>query len=619
MRPRTPYPDRVTVHALFEAQAARTPDAVAVQGSDGTLTYAALDARANRLAHRLRALGVERETLVGISLERTTHMVVAMLAVMKAGGAYVPLDPAFPRDRLAYMAEDAAVRVIVTERALAGGFSGATLVLVDDDGAEHATDDAADVPLPVDPSRDADARSLAYVIYTSGSTGKPKGVQLEHRSVVNFLFAMHAEPGIGADDRLLAITTLSFDIAGLELLGPLTTGGTTVIASRADTLDGERLARMLQQERITIMQATPATWRLLLDSGWPGQPGLRMLCGGEKLPAELAARLRARGGELWNMYGPTETTIWSTVDRVTDPAQGIALGHPIANTDLFILEPSGAPAPVGVPGELCIGGDGLARGYRNRAELTAEKFVDVELPGVGTRRVYRTGDLVRRRADGRLEFLGRRDEQVKVRGFRIELGEIESVLAGCAGVQACVVVVREDTPGDKRLVGYVVVRPGETWSPDEARAVLRARLPEYMVPNILTTLDALPLTPNGKIDRRALPAPDTRPDPRAEAEAALADATMTPVQRRVARVWRETLQRDHVTLQANFFDSGGHSLLLVQLQSALQREFGVDFPLVELFQRPTIAAQAARFDDGEAGVDEALQRARARALRQASR
>jgi amino acid adenylation domain-containing protein len=602
------YPRGQTVHGLFEAQAARTPEATALRSEQVRLDYRTLNARANQVAHHLRTLGVGRESLVGVWMERSADMVVAMLGVMKAGGAYVPLDPAFPKDRIDYMMADAEVAVVLTQSHLAAtlGAGGPRAVCMDGDGAALAVQSEAD-PAPL-----SDAGNLAYVIYTSGSTGRPKGVMLEHRSVVNFLLSMHREPGITSADRFVSVTTLSFDIAGLEIHGPLTIGGTVVLASRATALDGVRLAALLESSDATLLQATPATWRLLLDSGWTGSQGLKMLCGGEGLPRDLADRLLATGGELWNMYGPTETTIWSTVWRVTDTRRAIPIGRPIANTQVYVLEPSGQPAPIGVAGELCIGGDGLARGYRGRDDLTAENFVAIGVPGGGTQRVYRTGDLVRFLADGRLEFVGRRDHQVKVRGFRIELGEIETVLATHPGLKDSVVHVREDTPGDQRLVGYVVPAGDWPFETDAARTTLRAKLPEYMIPNQFVVLDALPLTPNGKVDRKALPAPA---QPTASADDTQSEALMTPQQRQVAALWREVLRIDRIGLHANFFDIGGHSLLLVKLQAGLKREFGRDLPLVELFQRTTVAAQADCFA-AVVAQDGALERARARAARQ---
>ena len=601
-------PDAQTVHSLFETQVERTPDAVALRFEDTTLSYAELNARSNRLAHHLRSLGAGAESLVGVWMERSADMVVALLGVLKAGAAYVPLDPAFPKDRIHFMMTDAELAVVITQSKLAQtlGADGPRAVCLDGDPAALARH-SADNPPPL-----AEAGDLAYVIYTSGSTGRPKGVMLEHRSVLNFLRSMQREPGITAADRFVSVTTLSFDIAGLEIHGPLTVGGTVVLASRATALDGVRLAELLDRSEATLLQATPATWQLLLDGGWRGRPGLKMLCGGEALPRELAARLLGLPGELWNLYGPTETTIWSTLWRVTDSSRAIPIGRPIANTQVHVLEPSGLPAPIGVSGELYIGGAGLARGYRNRDDLSARMFVTLDLAGIGPTRLYRTGDVVRYLADGRLEFVGRRDQQVKVRGFRIELGEIETVLATHPGLKACVVHVREDTPGDQRLVAYGVTTPGVPFEADEARATLRQQLPEYMIPNLFVTLDALPLTPNGKVDRKALPAPQAAA-PSASEETS--EALMTPVQRQVARLWREVLRLERVGLHANFFDLGGHSLLLVKLQSALQREFGRELPLVELFQRTTVAAQAERCAAPVAS-DAVLKRAQARAARQ---
>ncbi len=607
-RTERPLEAPLTVHGLFEAQAARTPNAIAVKFEDQSLSYADLDRRASELAAYLASLQPGGDRLIGIWMERGIDMIVALLGVLKAGCAYVPLDPAFPRDRIAYMVEDAALQIVVTQQALAAALpaQGVRCVLIDSD---LPAVEPAQAPVRVSP------HDLAYVIYTSGSTGKPKGVQLEHRGVVNFLHSMHREPGIGPRDRLVSVTTLSFDIAGLEIYGPLTIGGTVIMASRAVALDGLRLAELLEHHEATILQATPATWRLLLDSDWAGRPGMKMLCGGEALPRDLATRLLETGGELWNLYGPTETTIWSTVTRVEDTRRPISIGRPLDNTTVYLLEPSGQLAPVGVPGELCIGGAGLARGYRNRPELTNEKFVMLPLPGGRSERVYRTGDLARWRRDGQLEFVGRRDHQVKVRGFRIELEEIEAVLATHAGVRQNVVAVREDTPGDQRLVAYVVPEAGARIENEQARATLRAKLPEYMVPGTYVVLEELPLTPNGKVDRRALPPPPAA----VEAVEQEDTAARTPAEQRVTAIWRDVLKLDRIGLHQNFFDVGGHSLLLVRVQTALKREFGQELQLFELFQSTTIASQAQRLAapaEKPAADSGALQRARARAARQ---
>jgi amino acid adenylation domain-containing protein len=599
------------IHELFEAQVAKEPAATAVLFDGTVLSYAELNKKANQLAHQLTKLGVARGSLVGVCMNRSQNMVVALLGVLKAGAAYVPLDPAFPKERLTFMIKDADLDVIVTEKALEEILvqGGQRLVPLDDMAHEFAQLEDAN------PIAAATANDLAYVIYTSGSTGFPKGVMLEHRSVVNFLKSMQREPGISASDRFVAVTTLSFDISGLEIFGPLSAGGTVIVASRETAIDGQALARLLDVSQATILQATPATWRLLIDAGWYGRPNLKMICGGEALPRDLAEKLVELGGELWNMYGPTETTIWSTIWKVSEQPKSISIGRPIANTQVYVLEPSGSPTPIGVAGELCIGGDGLARGYRNRPELTAEKFVSLNIPTLGEVRVYRTGDVVRFRDSGLLEFVGRRDHQAKVRGFRIELGEIETVLATMPGIKANVVHAREDVPGDQRLVAYVVSEGGETFDSDKARVILRKYLPEYMVPNVFVTLDGFPLTPNGKVDRKSLPAPISQTP---KGEESISDMVLTPVQRQVADIWKVVLSRERVGLHDNFFDLGGHSLLLVKLQSRLQSEFRCQIQLVELFQRTTIAAQAERFETTEVVSSEAaLARARARAEKQA--
>ena len=598
------------IQDLLEASARRTPDSIAVLCGQDSMTYRELDVRANQLANLLQRRGVKHGDLVGVCLDRTVDMPVALAAILKAGAAYVPLDPTHPAERLTYSLQDAEVAGVITLSRFAPQLTEARapLLALDELAAELAA-------LPtVAPPKSSQAQDIAYVIYTSGSTGRPKGVEVEHRNVVAFLEAMRREPGLDAGDVLLAVTTLSFDIAGLEMWLPLTVGARLVIASRTDVLDGQQLMDLMETHGVTVLQATPATWRLLLEAGWSGRATLKALCGGEALQRDLAQSLCERVGELWNVYGPTETTIWSTVHRVRDPYKPIPVGHPIANTQVYVLEPSGEPAPIGVVGELCIGGEGVARGYRRRPELTAEKFVTLPL-ATGPVRVYRTGDMARLRADGELEFLGRRDTQVKVRGYRIELGEIEAVLATHPGVKECVVVVREDTPGDQRLVGYVVPLASAGFDTEAARTTLRAKLPEYMVPNLFVTLEAMPQTPNGKVDRKALRPPQALAT--AAHEPAQDDALMTPAERRVAALWRELLGVSRVGLHDNFFDSGGHSLLLVKLHGALQREFSRDVALVELFQRTTIASQAERMSSNTTGSD-ALKRAQARAVKQAN-
>ncbi len=555
-----------SVQALFEAQVAKTPDRIAING----LTYRELDERANAIASRLQELGVGPDTLVGILMERSTDLVAALLGILKAGGAYVPLDPTYPVERLAYMLEDSAAPVLVTQTSLAGLIpTNAAILCVDNLGRASARPGRAEAR--------PGSENLAYVIYTSGSTGKPKGVQLPHRVVVNFLHTMRERPGLTPDDVLLAVTTLSFDIAGLELWLPLTTGARIELVTREVAADGRLLIDALVQSRATIMQATPATWRMLLEAGWKGDPKLKILCGGEAMSRDLAERLLPLCGSLWNMYGPTETTIWSTVEHVQDTRDAgasIPIGRPIANTTIHLLDSQMRPVPIGVAGELHIGGAGLARGYLNRPELTAERFITWN-----GQRLYKTGDAARYLPDGRVEYLNRLDNQVKLRGYRIELGEIEAALRKHPAIADAVV-----TAGSA-LNAYFISETKPIAS--ELREHLKKSLPEYMVPSFFMQLDAFPLTPNGKVDRRALPLPDRTRDehefvpPRDELET------------RLAKLWSEVLGVSRVGVTDNFFEVGGDSLLALRLFLKMETEFGRQLPLATLIQASTIEALAA--------------------------
>jgi amino acid adenylation domain-containing protein len=606
-------PPRPFVHELVAAQAERTPDATAVEFDGDRLTYRELDRRSNQVAAHLACSGVAPGVLVGVCVERSLAMVVALLGVLKSGGAYVPLDPSFPRDRLAFMLADSRAPVLVTQARLRDALPPTTARIVDLDADRPAIDrEAGD---PIDPAVQPD--DLAYVLYTSGSTGQPKGVTITHRNLVNFLLAMRREPGLTADDAVLAITTLSFDIAGLELYLPLIVGARVVIASRATASDGLALIDLIDQSGVTVMQATPATWRLLLEAGWQGRPGLTILCGGEALPRPLAQELLARGAAVWNLYGPTETTIWSTICRVRDEAGPVSIGRPIANTILYVLDAHRNPVPVGVPGELYIGGDGVARGYLNRPDLTDERFVPDPFRAEPGARIYKTGDRARYRPDGQVDYLGRLDHQVKVRGFRIELGEIEALLVQHPAVQRAAVIVREDVPGNPRLVAYVVPEPpaddagdGATASDDDPegrwrallpalREQLAAALPDYMTPAAYVRLEALPLTPNGKLNRQALPSPDpARPGDD--------DGFVPPrddTERRLAELWGMVLGVEAVGVTDDFFELGGQSLLAARLFALIQREFDQRLPLATLFQAPTIEhlARLLRRDAAPAG------------------
>ncbi len=571
---------RRPVHEEFAATVASRPEAVAVVGADGQLSYRELDEASDRLARRLRSLGARPGTLVAVALDRSTAMLVALLATWKAGAAYVPLDPAYPAERLTLMLEDSAAAVLLTTSDLSVGLpaSGAQLLCLDADTAAIAAQPVGSLGVPVTPD------DLAYVIYTSGSTGRPKGVMIEHAALGNFLASMALEPGCDADDTLLAVTTLSFDIAALELFLPIVTGARVVLATRPQAMDPAALTGLLADHQVTIMQATPATWQMLVDHGWPGRAGLRILCGGEALPAPLAAALLERCGQLWNMYGPTETTIWSLVARLASAEPPIPIGHPIAATELYVLDRHDALVPVGVAGELLIGGAGLARGYHQRPELTAERFV--RLPVAGGRRLYRTGDLVRWRPDGRLEFLGRIDHQVKIRGFRIELGEVEAALRAHPEVSEAVVVVSAVGDGEPRLVGYVVpaVGSGGAADPGELRRSVADRLPGHMVPAAVVRLAAFPRTPNGKLDRKALPAPTADDSGRSEALVAPRDE----LERQLLAIWRQVLGIEAIGVTDNFFDLGVSSLTAARLFARVDRDFPGRLPLAPVFQAPTV-------------------------------
>jgi len=555
----------VPVTRLIEEQTARTPDAPAIVFGERTLTYRELDDQANAFARTLQERGAGPGTLIGIYTDRGPEMVVAVLGVLKSGAAYLPLDPSYPADRIAFMIEDSGAELVVRN----------TLAL---EGGHPARPGGRD-------ARPPHPHDVAYVIYTSGSTGKPKGVQIPHAGALNFLLAMQREPGLTAEDTVCAITTLSFDISVLELLLPLITGAKAVIAERAVAADGKRLARFIADSGSTLVQATPASWRMLLDAGWQGDPKLKLLCGGEPLPRDLADALLDRCGELWNVYGPTETTVWSVLDRVTRDGP-ITIGRPIQNMHMYVADASMQLVPDGVPGELLIGGIGLGHAYVNRPAMTAERFIPHPFSAAPGARVYRTGDIARWRRDGRLEILGRSDNQIKLRGFRIELGEIEGALREHAGVRHVVVLCREDRPGDKRLVAYAVPESPSV-SIADLRAHLRAMLPEYMVPSAFVLMEKFPISPNGKVDRRALPAPEL-----SDLDVATSAPPRTPEEQQLAGIWSEVLGVGQIGIHDDFFALGGHSLLATQLIARVSRELGADIPLRRLFEAPTIAGFA---------------------------
>lgn len=619
------YSSTLCLHHLFEQQVERTPDAMAVMCDGEDVSYQELNQRANQVAHYLKKLGVAPEALVGILLDRSVDMLVALLGVLKAGGAYVPLDPVFPQERLRLMMEDSKASVLITQDHLLDRVSfvsqeaNGSSVVSDRPKIVTISDRVLVGELIDNPKAGVDSTNLAYVIYTSGSTGKPKGVMIAHQGLVNFINAMEREPGLGAGERFLAVTSLSFDIAALELFLPLVVGAQLVIANRETASDGTKLIKLLKQSKATVMQGTPATWRLLLQAGWKPPHGFRVFCGGEALQKVLADQLLKNEVQLWNLYGPTETTIWSAVHRVLPGEKDVPIGHPIANTQLYVLDRHLQPVPIGVPGELFIGGNGLARGYVNQSALTDQKFLPNPFRTGSTSKIYKTGDLVKYRSDGTLEFLGRLDHQVKIRGYRIELEEIETALNKHPAVQQCLVIVAEreqdnnkkSIPNlefkDHQLVAYLVVEglsleqgPAEDSKTDSSlfdsyisklREFLQESLPDYMVPSHFVFLEAFPLTPNGKVDRQKLPKPVREGNIRSRF-----CPPVTPLEHRLAEIWKNALGLQQVGIRDDFFELGGHSLLANQVITRMQAELGINISLTTFFERPTIAYLAKHIE-----------------------
>lgn len=564
------YPRHKTMPDLIAEQARRTPERPALTAGAENLRYRELAARIDALAAHLSAQGFGPGTRIGIYLPRSADLAIAPLAVMRAGLTYVPLDPTYPAARIAQIVEQAELgAVIAASHDVPPALSHLPIVPPSAPGPASGF-----TPPTVDPA------SAAYVIFTSGSTGVPKGVAVPHRALTNFMVAMQREPGISAEDTLVAVTTLCFDIAALELFLPLVAGARVVIASVDETQDGWRLQEQLRASRATMLQATPSTWRLLIATGWRGEPQVRMLCGGEALTPELARALLARGPELWNMYGPTETTIWSAVARISSCQEGIPIGAPIANTQFYVVTATGELAPPGAAGELWIGGDGVALGYWNRPSQTADRFVSDPFRNVPGALVYRTGDLVQARLDGGLHFLGRADRQVKIRGYRIELGDVEAAILRHGMAREAVVVAAND--GDSLLAYLVPVVARETW-PSMLTSLsqnLAQALPAYLRPSALIPLEALPLLPNGKLDRAALPLP-TAEGASAESPARrFADET----EAKLYEIWSRVLGVPRIESSADFFDLGGHSLLAARMLAQVEVALGCRLSLAELLQ-----------------------------------
>jgi amino acid adenylation domain-containing protein len=588
-----PVLPHASVPEWVEHQVRLAPDAAAVSFEEASLTYKELNGHANQLARRLIQLGIGPGKIVALCLDRSLDLVVVLLGILKSGGAYLPIDPTLPKERQALMLKDAQPSLVLTQQGLLDSLPALSLPIFNLDVERAGL--AAENPDDLDARVGAD--DLAYVMYTSGSTGTPKGVEIAHRPLVNFLASMKERPGLTDRDVLVAITTYSFDIAGLEIFLPLVTGARVILVSTDDAADGFRLIHHITANDATVLQGTPATWRMLLDAKWAGSPCLKMLCGGEALPRDLANQLLAKGGELWNMYGPTETTIWSSAARVLPDDAPIHIGQPIANTQLYVLDPHLQPVPMGVNGELHIGGVGLARGYRNRAELTAERFIPDPFSDEPVARLYKTGDVARMRTKGQIEILGRLDHQVKIRGFRIELGEIEACISEHPQVREVVVVGREDVPGRKQLIAYVVPRngapvagasPGMGPLIPELRGFLEPKLPDYMIPAFFEELSALPRTPNGKINRRALPTPHTQSTLPNRPYVAPRD----PLEVKLTEIWGQVLGRDRVGIEDNIFEIGGDSLLIFRI-AVRAKEAGLPITVRHFFQHRTIAGVVA--------------------------
>jgi amino acid adenylation domain-containing protein len=568
--------EKTTVVQQFERQVTRSPTRTAVSYEEQSISYSQLNVRANQLARQLCDIGAGPGIVVGICLDRSIELIVALLAVLKSGAAYLPLDPEFPAERLAFMLGDSGARILLASEVRAIELELPADIRCLDPAAlseELSLRDGANLEWV------GDGNDPVYVIYTSGSTGRPKGVVIPHRALLNLLNSMRQRPGLTEKDVLAAVTTVSFDISGLEIYLPLVVGGRVELISRETASDGFALADRLASSESTLMQATAATWRLLLEESWQPQPGFRAFCGGEALPRDVADALLARVSELWNLYGPTETTIWSTVDKVDPSPAPITIGTPIVNTQVYLLNEHGEPVSIGMPGEIWIGGAGVAAGYHDQPQLTAERFVKDRFSTEPNGRLYRTGDLARWGRDGRIHHLGRLDQQVKVRGFRIELEEFEAALASYPGMrQVCVTTAGSDA--DVTLVAYYV-QDGSAPTTSELRRFLRSRLPDYMLPSLFVTIDAVPLTPNGKVDRRKLPDP-FRSGTRAHAgNEPLAPGT----EQALADVWRDILKTDEIGPGDNFFELGGHSLLSLRVVAAFQRRTGMNLdPRAMFFQ-----------------------------------
>ena len=591
-RPDVEYDLSRLVEVILEG-AEFKPEHEAVRFGSDVLSYKQLSDRVEAVSLHLCALGVRSNDIVGLCVERSLDLVVGLLGILKCGAAFVPLDPNFPKERLAYMVKDARPVAILIQKRTEDALPPPAEARLHLDDLPRLQSEGGPENAPPKPRPPTD---LAYVIYTSGSTGSPKGVEISHRSLMNFLYAMRQQLGVTSDDALLAVTTISFDIAMLELLLPLLVGGRVVLASREQAANAAELILLLREQNISLMQATPTTWRLLLAAKWAGSADLKILCGGEPWSEDLAEALLSKCGSLWNMYGPTETTIWSAAKRIA-PGDRVLIGPPIANTQFYVLGPNSEPQPIDIPGELYISGAGLARGYHGRPDLTAEKFVTNPFGRNGHDQLYKTGDRVRRLPSGDLEFLGRQDNQVKIRGFRVEPDEITTVLRSHAGITDAVVVVHGNDNLDKRLVAYCTGPALERPTDADLRSYARGKLPNYMIPSSFEFLERFPVTPNGKIDRKAL----ERRIPAAGKASEVSIPPRTDLERTIAKTWEKYLGLEGLGVSDDFFELGAHSLMVVQVIHELNSSFGYRLGVAQLFENPTVAKLAAILENEQHG------------------
>ncbi|WP_289661659.1 polyketide synthase [Flavobacterium panacagri] len=582
------YPQNA-LHELIIEQAMITPNAIALEFENQKFTYKDLSQTVNQMANYFLGQGLCPGQIVAVSMERNPNLIASLLAILQCGAAYLPLDPKFPTERLEFMLKDSEASFLLTTKLLSESLpAGFKNIVIED--VLSSLDQYPDTPLSIK----VDNKSVAYMMYTSGSTGKPKGVTVTHKNLVNFLYSMAIEPGINANDKLLSITTISFDIAGLELFLPLITGASVVFADYETTRDGQLLLNLLQKKQITIVQATPTTWQMLLDSGWENPLALKALCGGEAMPLNLARQLISRCESLWNMYGPTETTIWSAVKNIKADDELITIGLPIANTQIYLLDEKGQITESGEIGEIVIGGDGVAEGYWKRPELTVEKFIPDSFSEIPNSILYRTGDLGKLLPNGDFQCLGRIDHQVKIRGHRIELGEIETALNTLSGIKQSAVIVSKYLGNEDKLVAYL--KSSDQLQDDkQIHEALSKTLPEILLPSKYIWVDEFPITPNGKIDKKNLPVPEnSRPD-----SAPLFKKPTTQLEKDIVKIWSEELKISSIGIDDNFFDLGGSSILAQKVTTLMRQQLSKELPVSKIYIHPTIRELALTLEKND--------------------